>query len=484
MSYSFSEVHALLYSFIGIQTLVVATQFPIIYWNTACLIVNSQSIEESENEEEILEEVDSDSEENDDIDLDDDEIEEEKTSNKVGGKKKQKTVDYGRIAIAIGKISQTGTQISPPDINNSGFTFSPDEEQNRILYGLRGITKVGEDIVKTIIANRPYVSLDDFLSKIKLNKTQVVNLIKSGAFDCFGDRAMQMEHFIELASEPKKRVTLQNMKALIDFGLLPDKYDFQCRVFNFNKYLKKNKDGAFYIIDDIAYNFYEKHFDLDLIIDGRIKQTAWDSIYKKQMDIIRPYIKEHNQELLDGINNRLKKDLWDKYCQGSLSKWEMDSVSFYYHEHELARVDPILMGWADFNKLPEEPEVERFIPIKGTMVPIYKLSRIAGTVLDRDKTKKTVTLLTTSGVVTVKVYGNAFSNYDKQISARGADGKKHVIEKSWFSRGNKITICGMKRDEMFIAKKYARTEGHLIELITSIDENGFITTRGEREEAE
>lgn len=490
MSYSFSEVHALLYSFIGIQTLVVATQFPIIYWNTACLIVNSQSIEESENEneneeeEEILEEVNSDLEENDDVDSDDDEIEEEKISNKLAGKKKQKTVDYGRIATAIGKISQTGTQISPPDINNSGFTFSPDEKQNRILYGLRGITKVGEDIVKTIIANRPYASLDDFLAKIKLNKTQMVNLIKSGAFDCFGDRVAQMDHFIELASEPKKRVTLQNMKVLIDFGLLPDKYDFQCRVFNFNKYLKKNKDGAFYIVDDIAYNFYEKHFDLDLIIDGRIKQTAWDTIYKKQMDIIRPYIKEHNQELLDGINNHLKQDLWNKYCQGTLSKWEMDSVSFYYHEHELARVDPILMEWADFNKLPEEPEVERFIPIKGTMVPIYKLSRIAGTVLDRDKTKKTVTLLTTSGVVTVKVYGNAFSNYDKQISARGADGKKHVIEKSFFTRGNKIIVCGMKRDEMFIAKKYARTEGHLIELITSIDENGFITTRGEREGAE
>lgn len=72
MSYSFSEVHALLYSFIGIQTLVVATQFPIIYWNTACLIVNSQSIEEPEEEEEIaetcIEELDDSSEEEEEED--------------------------------------------------------------------------------------------------------------------------------------------------------------------------------------------------------------------------------------------------------------------------------------------------------------------------------------------------------------------------------------------------------------------------------
>lgn len=99
MSYSFSEVHALLYSFIGIQTLVVATQFPIIYWNTACLIVNSQSIEEPEEEEIVetcIEELDDSSEEEGEEDN-----EEEITSKKE--KKKKKKVNYGKIAIAIGK---------------------------------------------------------------------------------------------------------------------------------------------------------------------------------------------------------------------------------------------------------------------------------------------------------------------------------------------------------------------------------------------
>ena len=238
MSYSFSEVHALLYSFIGIQTLVVATQFPIIYWNTACLIVNSQSIEEPEDEEEIdetcIEEFDDSSEEEEEEDS-----EEGITSKKE--KKKQKTVNYGKIAIAIGKMEQGGIYISPPDINSSGFTFSPDEKNNIIRYGLRGITKVGEDIVKSIIENRPYPSIDDFLSKVKINKPQMINLIKAGAFDEFGDRESLMRCYVSEISDTKKRITLQNMKMLIDFGLIPDEYDLQRRVFNFNKYLKKMK---------------------------------------------------------------------------------------------------------------------------------------------------------------------------------------------------------------------------------------------------
>ena len=104
-----------------------------------------------------------------------------------------------------------------------------------------------------------------------------------------------------------------------------------------------------------------------------------------------------------------------------------------------------------------------------------------GTVLDRDKSKKTVTLLTKSGVVTVKIFGQVFANYDKQISVKGSDGKKHVIEKSFFSRGNKIVVSGIRREDSFCAKKYSKTPWHLVELITKIDnEFGAIETRGVR----
>ena len=486
MSYSFSEVHALLYSFIGIQTLVVATQFPIIYWNTACLIVNSQSIEEPEDEEEITEtcidEFDDSSEEEEEEDS-----EEGITSKKE--KKKQKTVNYGKIAIAIGKMEQGGIYISPPDINSSGFTFSPDEKNNIIRYGLRGITKVGEDIVKSIIENRPYSSIDDFLSKVKINKPQMINLIKAGAFDEFGKRENLMRYYVSGISDTKKRITLQNMKMLIDFGLIPDEYDLQRRVFNFNKYLKKMKIGAqYYGLDNIAMNFYEKNFDVDFLepydteSGFAILQTKWDKIYKAQMDIIRPFIKDNNQLLLNEVNNRLMSDVWNKYCLGSISKWEMDSVSCYFHQHELQDVNYRLCGFSNFFELSEQPEIDRIIEIKGKKIPLFKIHRICGTVLDRDKSKKMVTVLTREGVVNVRVFGEVFSYYDKQISERGADGKKHVIEKSIFSRGNKIIITGIRRENEFVMKKYKNTPYHGIELITKINEDGTVESQGRIEQ--
>ena len=198
------------------------------------------------------------------------------------------------------------------------------------------------------------------------------------------------------------------------------------------------------------------------------------------MDKVRPYVKKHNEELLNAVNNRLESDMWEKYCKGSLSKWEMDSVSFYSHPHELEGVNLDPYHCIDFFSLPEEPKVVETITIKGKNVPLYKISRIAGTVLDRDKNKHSVTLLTTTGVVTVKVFGPVFAHYDKQISERGEDGKKHVIEKSWFARGSKIIVSGIRRGDAFIAKKYARTPWHLVEKIDIINDDGSIVLKRER----
>lgn len=481
MSYSFSNVHAMLYSFIGIQTLVIATQWPVIYWNTACLIVNSQSIEEEEATEDFLEENPSDADCQEELEeIDDDEEEPIKKKEK----KKVKTVNYGKVATAIGKMKSAGIEVSPPDINQSAYTFIPDEKKNLIRYGLRGITKVGDDIVKQIIENRPYTSIPDFLSKVKINKPQMVNLIKCGAFDSFGQREQVMHEYVNLISDAKKRITLQNMKMLIDFGLIPNEYDFVCRVFNFNKYLKTFKVDDLFLLDNIAMAFFDKNFSIDKLVEDTraesgfgIRQVVWKKIYDGVMDRIRPYVKENNQKLLTSVNTRLTEDVWNKYCLGSTSKWEMDSVSCYFHEHELAHVDNTYYGFSNFFDLAEEPEIERVFEIKGKRVPIFKIHRIYGTVLDRDKMKKLVTLLTPDGVVTVKIFGEVFNIYDRQISEKGVDGKKHVKEKSTFARGNKIVVCGIRDGDSFRAKKYKATPYHLCELIEEVYPDGKIKMR-------
>ena len=484
----------------------LAYRFPIMFWNCACLIsdaggADSEDEEIDEQAEEETKTEESYGNEIEDFNVDDDEVESSYEEDEdcdgypaeiivtPSGKKKKKvkSTNYGKIATAIGKIKSSGVDVAPPDINKSDYTFHPDVEANTIRYGLSGITKVGEDLVRAIIENRPYSSVTDLANKVKINKAQIVNLIKSGAFDSFGDREDIMREYINSVSDTKKRITLQNMKMLCDFGLIPDEYDLQRRVYNFNKYVKKFKHEAYYLFDDIAMHFFEKYFDMDKLEPTElsesgfmIKQIAWDNIYQHHMDIIRPWVKKNADTLLEQVNERLTRDMWNKYCLGNLSKWEMDAVSFYSHDHELANVNTKAYEITDFNDIPENPVVERIIPIKGRQIPIFKLWRIAGTVIDRDKSKKTVTLLTTNGVVTVKIFGPIFAHYDKQISQRGADGKKHVVEASWFKRGTKIIITGLKQSDGFLAKKYTKTPYSLVEKITSISEDGLLEIQKER----
>ena len=497
--YSFNASHTHAYSLIALQEMNLAYKYPIMFWNCACLISDAGGNDEEEIDEEAIEETKAEEpyyEEMEEFDEDEDtEVSSYDEDDGANGypativvtesgkkKKKVKATNYGKIATAIGKIAATGVRIAPPDINKSTFTFSPDIEGNAIRYGLSGITRIGTDLIRSIIDNRPFSGIFDFLNRVKVNKPQMINLIKSGAFDGFGDRIEVMHQYIDSVSDTKKRITLQNMKMLIDFELIPDDYDTERRVYNFNKYIKKMKlDATYYGLDEIGYNFYASRFDLDKLevcdeteSGFKIKQVSWDNIYQHHMDIIRPWVQKHAAELLKEVNDRLTRDMWNKYCLGSISKWEMDSISCYIHEHELAHAyHPNVI---DYDDLPEEPRVDRVVPIKGKLIPIFHLDRIMGTVLDRDKAKKLVTLLTTDGVVTVKVYG-VFQVYDKQISERGADGKKHVLEKSCFSRGNKIIVTGMREGDNFVAKKYKNTPYHRIEIIERVNEDGTIETR-------
>ena len=475
MGYSFSLPHSLAYSFVGIQTLYLATNFPSIYWNCACLIVNAGGADLLDADDVV-------------VDINDDENVEEVAEDEPK-KKKNKSVNYGKISAAIGETKSKGIIVLPPDINKSDLIFKPDLNRNAIIYGMKGINRIGINLVLEIFAHRPYTSIEDFLSKVKINKPQMTNLLKAGAFDELynGDRIAVMDKYINMIADKKKRITLQNMNMLATKNLIPEEYDFEKRLFFFNKYIKRkgNRDEKNYFIDKIAYDFYTKYYDesllTDIIVNGddinaKISQIKWDNIYDKGMNPIRAWMKGNQEEILSTLNNSLVEEMRAKYAAGTLSSWEMDSLGFYYHEHELANLKTEVYDIIDYNILSEEPEVEREFTTKdNSVITMFRISRIAGTVIDKDKNKSSVTLLTPTGVVVVKVWKNQFAAWDKQISERGIDGKKHVKEKSWFTRGNKLIITGIRRGDNFIPKKYKSTTYPLFEKINTLDERGFIT---------
>lgn len=439
--------------------------YPILFWNTANLIIDSGANFLTQEEEEELIEIDVDG--------------------------KATTSDYGKIASAIGRMQQKGVKVLPPDINLSSMTFTPDPATNVVRYGLQGLTGIGESIVRSLIQNRPYVDMDDLLSKVKLTKPQVVTLIKSGALDSFGDRTKIMTNYIESIAEVKKTLNLRNVQMLIRYDLLPRTLlDMEIRVFNFNKYLRKGYDKSGKIVlDSNALPFYEEHFDMDKLIVSDtgttfLPEPYWKSIYDSYMNKVRAYIKQNLEDLLHELNTLLIDEVWDKYGRGNLAKWSMDSVNFYQDKHELDGVDMSDWGVVDFWDLPEEPTVKSsFRSKQGHLVKLFHLHKIAGTVIDKDPLKSQITLLTTKGVVIVQAYG-VMQVYDKQISEPRGDGTKRVVEKSWFTRGTKIIVMGMRRGHhTFIAKKYRNmVEDHHFMKITRVTEDNKIEVQEERVE--
>jgi len=486
--YGFNAAHTYSYSMVALQEMNLARFYPIIFWNTANLIVDSGGIQTDENvdEDEGLDvEPEDDMEEEEQEEWEEENEIEDSTEGEKEDKKKDKakTVDYGKVATAIGRFGGYGIKVSPPDINYSSYTFTPVVDRNEILYGLRGITRLSISTIKEIMDNRPFTSMEDFLTKIKVNKIQMSNLIKCGAFDTLVGlpREQIMEKYIGMIADQKQRITLQNMQMLIDHDLIPEEMIFGKKLFLFNKFLKKQKAKEYYDLNDAAVNFIASHFGADWLHNGTmISVPVWEGLYKKGMEPMRAYLKEHKDEMLKALNDALYKEMYDKYAAGNISHWEMESVSFYSNKHELSDSQYL---YDDFFKLPTEPEVDyTFFGKDGNEVRIYTLKRIIGTVIDKSKMKNTVTLLTPTGVVNVKIYKNQYAGYDKQLSEKGADGKKHVKEKSWFSRGTLLMIQGIKRGQDFIPKKRKDSFYPIISKITDIHDDGTLEFQTERAE--
>ena len=170
--------------------------------------------------------------------------------------------------------------------------------------------KIGTDVVNEILENRIYTNFSDFLSKTNLKKPAIISLIKGGAFDSMDDRKMIMGLYIWMTCDKKKRITLQNFNGLIQRNLLPNEFDFQKKVFEFNRYLKAccKLNTEYYRLDERAENFYINNFGYDNLEYSQdlnaqiIKQKTWEKIYNTEMDCVRDWMKSNQEEILKTLN--------------------------------------------------------------------------------------------------------------------------------------------------------------------------------------
>lgn len=127
------------------------------------------------------------------------------------------TSDYSnidRIAIEVSECQAMGIEVLGPDVNESFAEFGIVKETGQIRYGLAAVKNVGTGIVDAILAARnegsKFKTIEDFCIRVnagEINKKVMEALIKSGAFDCIGDRSVllfNLEKILAFAQKIQK----------------------------------------------------------------------------------------------------------------------------------------------------------------------------------------------------------------------------------------------------------------------------------------
>lgn len=110
-------------------------------------------------------------------------------------------------------------QILPPSINRSGMDFTV--SNGKILFGLSAIGGIGNTLAEAIIAERDrngkFKGLEDFTSRVRATKAQIIALVKSGAIPTKNKRAflekyiasgLEQSEFKPVSTLPTKAVLL------------------------------------------------------------------------------------------------------------------------------------------------------------------------------------------------------------------------------------------------------------------------------------
>lgn len=153
----------------------------------------------------------------------------------------------GKVAEYILTCRQMGISILPPDINEGepGFSVSG----NAIRYGLTAIKGVGHPVADAVLAERwqrgAFKNIQDFLARMTdsdVNKRNVENFIKAGAFDSLGGtRKQYMSIFAQLMdqNQQNRKNNLVGQMSLFDLVDESEKENYEVRLPDVGEYPKE-----------------------------------------------------------------------------------------------------------------------------------------------------------------------------------------------------------------------------------------------------
>lgn len=207
----------------------------------------------------------------------------------------------GMVNKYIVDSKQFGVTVLPPHINKSLVDFSIYD--NNVLFGFSAITGIGERIAQEIVTEREkngkYKNLQDLLSRTTLTKTQIINLMKSGA----------------IPTKDKKSCLLKYLKSLYK----PLEYKELSKLPTYNKL----------IID----------YDIDIE-----KYRIGNGKYDYDKDLLLTLVNQKKKEKFDlQQEDRLKQFLLinNKYLENA-DFWEFEALQIFIHNNPFEEALPYL----------------------------------------------------------------------------------------------------------------------------------------------
>ena len=150
-----------------------------------------------------------------------------------------------KVAGYIYACRQMNIRLLPPDVNESERGFSV--ENGAIRFGLSAIKSLGRPTIAAIVnerKNAPFTTMQDFITRMfsELNKRTIENLIKSGAFDTFGNNRRQMMFvYAQLLDNAVKQSkdAISGQMSLFDFVSEEEKTAYEVQMPDVAEYYKE-----------------------------------------------------------------------------------------------------------------------------------------------------------------------------------------------------------------------------------------------------
>ena len=137
--------------------------------------------------------------------------------------------DTERLAIEMTECKHMGIEVLNPDVNESFVEFAVVPDEKKIRFGMAAVKGVGvsavEEIIRAREADGPFKSVEDFAKRVstsKFNRKAWESLIKTGAFDGFGDRSdllFNLDTIVAFAQKTQKEAASGQTDL---FGMLGD----------------------------------------------------------------------------------------------------------------------------------------------------------------------------------------------------------------------------------------------------------------------